>query len=359
LILGRVGSNLAFAEERPTVKIGMILSLTGAWAEFGQAQAQALLLAKEREPARFSNIKFITEDCRYGGKEAVAAFNKLHSVDKVDLIFVWGVEPALAVAPLAERNRVPLIVSAVVPATARGRKYVIRTINYAEQQAQTILKYFRTLNYKKIAIIKAQISFYDIFIDGLRKNLASDESLQIIDDILPTDTDLGSIVSKAKRESFDILGLFLSPSQILEFYQEASSQNLKIQVFGASPLQSRTLVKQAVGRMEGTLYVHNDVTTDFENAYISRFGDDIQIPWAANTYDFLMLAGRMLNNLDHRPAAEEILSLFSGAREGNGAGGPFHYVDSVEEGKYFEYPIVVKRIEGESFSLVFKNSVFE
>ena len=46
------------------------------------------------------------------------------------------------------------------------------------------------------------------------------------------------------------------------------------------------------------------------------------------------------------------MNLFSTARVENGAGGPYHFVDSPEQGKYFEYPIVVKKIEGEEDKII-------
>jgi len=341
-----------------TLKIGFILSLSGTWAEFGEAQAHAIEMATEKEPALSSRLKFFVEDCRYGGKDAVAAFNKLRTVDNVDLIFVWGVEPALAVAPIAESTKFPLIVSAVDSSTARGRRYVIRTINYAEQHAQTILKYFRTVGIKKLALIKSQLSFYNILVEGLQRNLRPEESLEILDDVLPSETDFKSIVTKTRHRSFDVMGVFLSPPQILNFFREAEAQNLTLETFGASPFQSRTLLRQAEGKLEGALYVHNDVSQEFEAAYSKRTGSDIQIPWAANMYDFVMLAGELLTHFESKPSPEEILSRFSFSGRRQGAGGAFRYVDSPVEGKYFEYPIVVRQIRGNDFHLVFTNTSF-
>ena len=111
--------------------------------------------------------------------------------------------------------------------------------------------------------------------------------------------------------------------------------------------------------MEGTLYVHNDVTKEFEHAYMSRFGQDIQLPWAANTYDFILLAGKSLGGFSKRPAPDQILSALSGGEAEIGAGGPYHFVDSPKEGKYFEYPIVVKKLIDGEFREVFKKTSFK
>lgn len=347
-------SKSVFADVDDKLKIGMIISSTGSWAEFGEAQAQAVSLARELHPERFSKIEFVLEDCHYSGKEAVTAFNKLRTVDRVDLVFVWGVEPALAVAPLAESTKTPLFVSAVVASVAQGRKYVIRTINYAEQHSQTMLEYLRSLGYKKLGLIKSQVSFFDVLVDGFRQNLRPDESLEIVDDVLPAEVDFRTSIAKAKNRSFDTLGILLSPSQSLNFFRDAKAQQFTNPIFGSSPLQSRTLIKQAEGAMDGVLFVHNDVSPEFEAVYVKRFGNDIQIPWAANAFDFSLLAGELLSSLSKKPSAEEILKLFSGARVENGAGGPYRYVDSPAQGKYFEYPIVVKKVHGGDFEEVFR-----
>lgn len=342
------------AEEEPLFKVGMILSSTGPWAEFGEAQAHALDLAREMFPSRFSRIRFIVEDCHYSGRDAVAAFNRLRDVDKVNLVFVWGVEPALAVAPIAESTKTPLVVSAVVTSVAQGKKYVIRSINPAEHHSVAIMEYLRTLGYKRIGLVKSQVSFFDVLTDGLRQNLRPNESLEIIDDVLPMEMDFRTTVAKAKRKSFDVIGVLISPSQSLNLFKELRAQRVTVPIFGVSPLQSRSLIQQAGGAMEGVLFVHNDVSPEFEDLYVKRFGNDIQIPWAANAFDFSLLIGELFNTLDKTPSAERILTLLSSARMQNGAGGPFTFVDSPSHGKYFEYPIVVKKISGGDFTKVFE-----
>jgi ABC-type branched-subunit amino acid transport system substrate-binding protein len=202
------------------------------------------------------------------------------------------------------------------------------------------------------------MSFYDILIEGMKKNLQADESIEIIEDLLPTDIDFKRVVTKSKKMNFDTLGMFLSPTQILSFLKEAKIQKFNASFFGASPFQSHTLIKQANGMMDNSIFFHNDVSQEFETKYIERFKNDIQIPWAANAYDFVTLSSELFNNLESKPTTERILELFSQDRIHNGAGGAYHYVNSPTEGKYFEYPIVVKKIIGQNFQEVFRNTKF-
>ncbi|MEZ4754803.1 MAG: ABC transporter substrate-binding protein [Bdellovibrionota bacterium] len=175
-------------------KVGMILSMTGSWSEFGEAQKQAVELAKKDRPDLFKHIEFIYEDCGYASKNAVTAFNKLKDSDKIDAIFVWGVEPSLAVAPLAETYKIPLFVSALDPRAAQGREYVVRTINYALQHSKKMSDYLRSKSYKKIGIVQAELSFFNVLINGLKANLEQGESIELVDSMLPNQVDFRSVI---------------------------------------------------------------------------------------------------------------------------------------------------------------------
>src|SRR5690606_14413474 len=120
----------ALAEET-LFKVGVILPLSGPWAEFGEAQKSGFELARMSAPDNFRNIRFIYEDGEHQGHQTIAAYRKLRNRDNVNIVFVWGVMPADVIAPLAEREGVPLLVSAQVVDVAKGRKYVLRTINYS------------------------------------------------------------------------------------------------------------------------------------------------------------------------------------------------------------------------------------
>ena len=328
-------------------RVGFILSLTGSWAEFGTAQNNALILAREENPELFTNIDMIVEDCGHQGKEVINAFQKLTAVDKVNAVFVWGVEPALIAAPVAESRKIPLIASAQAAPASRGRKYVIRTLNYSEQYSKKLLDYFRAEGLKKIGMAQAEMSYYNLLIEGIRKNLAPDEELEVVDTYVPAAADFNTTIIKLKTKNFDTLGLYLTPPQILEFYREAAAQQFHPLIFGTHPFQSKRIVADAGGLMNGAIYVHNIVTESFQERYSKRFHDDNQIPWAANAYDAAILFGKLFNSGKETPDADRIIELFSNIGTQDGAGGTFRYQNTEDGGKFFEYPIGVFRIEGD------------
>lgn len=338
--------------QTPEYKVGFVLSLTGSWAEYGAAEQNALELARSEHPDSFRHIKFIYEDCGHQGALTVSAYDKLTGADRIDILFAWGVQPVEILAPRAEAVRLPMIASAQVAAAARGRKFIIRSLNYSEQYSSKLLQFLRTQNAPRLALIQTQMSYYDLLADGIRKNLAPGESLELVDSIGPAAADFRTTVLKTKTKSFDSLGLFLTPPQILEFLGEAEQQGLKTPIFGMHAFQSASLVSQAHGRLNGAVYVHNLVTEDFRVRYLSRFKDDSQISWAANTYDMACLIADALNSSAKRLSNDEIMDKLQSFPERQGAGGRFVYRDTDETGKYFEYPLGVYKIDNGKHVLI-------
>lgn len=333
----------ALAEERP-FSVGFVLALSGPWAEFGEAQKNALELARLEAPALFSGIKFIYEDGAHQPALSLSAYRKLKSQDQVNIVFVWGVQPAEILAPLAEQDKLPLLVSAQAASVARQRKYVIRTINYSEQYSQKLLEFARHENKHRLALVIAQMSFYELLAEGLKNNLADGESLTVLESVTPETSDFRTTITKAKQGKFDWLGLYLAPPQILAFLAQASQQEFHPQYFGATPFQSDSLIQQANGALENSIYVHNIVTADFKSRYSAHFGNDHQIPWAANAYDTASLIGRLFSDSNAALSGEEIIQRISSVSGGSGAGGPYVLRNLPETGRYLEYPLAVYRV---------------
>ncbi|MEZ4754804.1 MAG: ABC transporter substrate-binding protein [Bdellovibrionota bacterium] len=159
-------------------------------------------------------------------------------------------------------------------------------------------------------------------------------------------------MSKLKNKKFDAIGLYMVPAQLTQFFKQAKEQDYKIPSFGTTTFQSKTVIKETAGAMDGSVFVHNYVTDEFRDKYESHYGDDIQIPWAANAYDFAMLTGELFGKLSKRISAAEVLEKVASITHRKGVGGEYKYVHSTALGKYFEYPVSVYKIEQNNYSVV-------
>ena len=118
LIAAAVLSMAAPVMAQETLKIGAVVTLSGAGAAWGQGMLYAAELAADDVNAKGGlevggkkyKVQVVAYDDKYQANEAVTAVNRLVFEDKVKyLIGPVGSAPALAVAPITERNEVVML----------------------------------------------------------------------------------------------------------------------------------------------------------------------------------------------------------------------------------------------------------
>ncbi len=92
--------------DKPFVKIGVILPLTGNYAELAENAKAAIELALNDYIPKNINVEILYEDDGYNAAKVATAANKLINVDKVNAIVSWSAMAGNIVAPIAERNRI-------------------------------------------------------------------------------------------------------------------------------------------------------------------------------------------------------------------------------------------------------------
>ena len=124
------GVSGAFAEE--TIKIGNIAPLTGPIATYGQSHRNGVQLAvdlvNKDGGILGKKVELINEDDQGDPVVGASAAHKLIERDKV--VAIVGPVPStigMAVAPIAENARVPMVVTGTNPAITPGKNYVFRS----------------------------------------------------------------------------------------------------------------------------------------------------------------------------------------------------------------------------------------
>ena len=326
--------------ENLQVKIGVSAPLTGDLAEYGAAVRNGITLAVEEHAKDFAQIQFIFEDNQYEPAKALTAYRKLREIDKVDLIYSWGEPPFQVIAPLAEQELFPLIAMSLDPKPGIGKKYVIRSINHAEQYAEKLVSYARSQGWKKIAILKTEDPFLNSMIDGIKKYLRPDENLLVYATFTPDEYDFKTQIAKLKLENFDALGVYLFSGQVSAFYRQALAQKFIISTFGTDFFESEKEIKDSVGGMNGAVYPNLRVPDLFHQNYRDHFKNDSQIAYAYNAYEFAKLASIVFTNLKTALSGEEIVNLFMHPP----LSAPFQVKESDQSGRYYEFPLVIKKI---------------
>jgi len=338
-----VFSSLSSAETSQPFKVGTILPLTGSLAEYGVATQNGIKLAQEEHPELFRNIEFIYEDSQYDGAKAIAAFNKLRTIDEVNLMYNWGTEPGRALAPISERAGFPLVTMSHDPTVGEGKHHVIRFVNPGEDFSSVQVQWLKMKKFKKIGIVKTELSYLNNFLAGVSKHLAPDQTLTVIDDFSTSDNDFKTSITKIKSGDFDIIGVLLLSGQISQFYRQAEQLKLSLPTFGTDFFDSTSEVKDANGAMNGAVFANIAISDSFYKRYFDKFKNDFQIAYAGNGYDFAMLAAQLFKS--DKMKGEDILNALRNAGSRKGENGEFEFKVGPNNDQYFLFPVVMREIK--------------
>ena len=141
-----------------TVRLGAILPLTGPAARIGAGQMRALQGAVREANARGAapghRIEIVFEDSAAKPGQAIAAFRMLTRAPRVEVIFVSYSGPALALAPLAARDRVLLVnAGAQADRLAVASPYLINTIPAVGEEMAVLSRHLRARGQTRAAIL--------------------------------------------------------------------------------------------------------------------------------------------------------------------------------------------------------------
>lgn len=238
------GFKLGSAEAEERFKVGVIIPMTGGLADYGTSIRPGFELAMSESPEQFSKVDFIFEDSAYDANMAVSAFQKLRTVNKVDMFYAWGVSPTEALIPIAEANKLPLLVETTLKESVSNKKYVVRAARTGERIARALADEISQRKIKKVSLIVTDLPFYDDIVKHM-KVLLPEKGIEItrIRAVLPTENDVRSYILELRKQEEDAIGVFLLPAQIISFYRRVAEMKLTPTTFSADIIGSESIIK--------------------------------------------------------------------------------------------------------------------
>ena len=161
------------ASAKDTITVGFPMSLTGKYAPGAAGQMEAYQLWEEtvnerggidvKEYGKKLPVKLVYYDDKSEADTAVRVYEKLITEDKVDVVLSpYGTAIHFAVAPMAEKYKVPIVGSTAASVKFRDIKtsyFWFITACLADRQMQALVDLLKDLKIKDIAIIYAQELF--------------------------------------------------------------------------------------------------------------------------------------------------------------------------------------------------------
>jgi len=161
---------------------------------------------------------------------------------------------------------------------------------------------------------------------------------------LGDETNFKSLVAKLKPKRFDVLAVFLVGSQATLFYREMNQLNFHPKTIGTDFFDSVKVVNDARGTMNGAIFGAPFVDDAFVSRYVKQYGNDAQVSWAANAYEFAILCARLLGNETSKLSPEVIVARFRAADQTQGRAANYKYNES-SEGSDIDFRVVMREVK--------------
>jgi branched-chain amino acid transport system substrate-binding protein len=272
----------AFAQG--TVKIGLIVPLTGGQASTGKQIDNAIKLYMQQNGATVAGktIEVIVKDDGAVPDNSKRLAQELIVNDKVNFLAGFGVTPAaLAVAPLATQAKVPQIIMAAGTSIITERSpYIVRTSFTLAQSSEIIGEWAAKNGIKKVAVL---VSDYAPGADAL--NFFSQKFKagggQIVEEVkVPlVNPDFAPFLQRMKDAKPDAMFVFVPAGQGGNFMKQYTERGLAgIKVIGPGDVMDDDLLNgmgdAALGAVTAHLYsaAHpSQKNKDFVAAYKKAF----------------------------------------------------------------------------------------
>lgn len=305
------------------IKIGAVLDITGAGATLGVPERQTLEMLAEQVNAEGGvngrKIKLFIEDNQSTEDGAAKAVNNLISSEKVDLILgASRTGPSLAMRPIAEQAKIPMISLAANQKIVDGSTWVFKTAQNDRVVLEKLVDDMSAKGYKKIALARDASGFGEGVAEMLGEiGKSAGITVAPVEKFAPDATDFTAQMVKirdAKPDAVLIWGIPPAAGLAQKAYKQLGltapvyqSHGIGNQAFLDTAGDSANGLLAALGRMLVADQLKEDdpqkpVVTKFIADYKAKYGQNPST-FAGHAYDGFMIAVEALKTAGTDKAA--------------------------------------------------------
>lgn len=292
LIISLLSSNL-LAESTNGLKVGFIIPLSGEFAYIGEAMRKGIELNKSK--LKEKNIKILIEDDgSVDTKVTLTAFRKLINIDKVDLVFVTGINSMPAITPIANKQKIPVISIWDNNRSIKTMGEYGLSMGYENEIDAEKLAVFSALSLKikNLSIISAHDEWSSIMHKAFKdKYLSLGGLIDIEESVDLSEDDFKILISKIKARDSQAIFFPLYSKSIVNLIRKAREMNYKGELITGEGLfdqEIKDLGDLAKGIYSQRILVKNKKFTDKYYKNYSKDADS-NITYAAMGYDALSI----------------------------------------------------------------------
>ena len=349
----------AQAQTDKTVKIGVLLGLSGLGSQIGQwilngAEIATAQLAASGGP----KFAIVAEDSQWNPQKGVEGFNKLTNVDKIDVLLSGGSSVMQAIAPIADERKLVLMnVGAQSPNMAGIGKFTFSALQLSDFDTSVLAKYaYNTLKYRKIATLYVnndtgkfnQAALADFF-KAAGGTITAQEAFK------SNETNYGVQVAKIRSTNPDAIYIVGTPAELPFAVKQTRQFAPNVPVLSYAAVESREFVNAAGDTANGIIYTttaFDPASKDpsivaFANAYEGKYHEKPSSPYIGYGYDAVMIIAQAMKQ-NGGNAGEALRARIYATRRFPGIMGENVFRDDGTVAK----DIAVRKIEGGAFSTI-------
>ncbi len=344
-----------------TIKIGVILPLSGSGAVYGEWGTNALEIAKDEinndGGINGNRIELIYEDGQFSTSETVSAFHKLINNDNVKYVMTIGSSPAVSVSPLANENEViQMDFSATTSEYRSEGDFTFRTALQAEQFGRDAARWLIDKNEQEASMLYINndqgVSIYNAFKEeygNLGGNLLRAEKFS--QDGVDFRTEILKAIVNDNHYIF-LIGHLKESGIIVRQINELGHKNPVLShVFS---VEGDTFLEGAGNFENEIVYLapdyqpdKNELTKRYNNEYVNKYGENSEY-FGAFGYDALKVLVLAISNCNNVYDTECVKNELFDVEGYNGLTGDITFDEYGDR----EADLTLKKIENNQFIFV-------
>ncbi len=365
-IAGAVGSTLALApaQAQETVKIGLILPMTGGQASTGKQidNAIKLYMQQKGDTVAGKKIEILLKDDGAVPDNTKRLAQELIVNDKVNFIAGFGVTPAaLAAAPLATQAKIPEIVMAAGTSIITERSpYIVRT-SFTLAQSSTIIGDWAAKNgIKKVATLTSDYAPGNDALNFFKQNFTAGGGAVVEEVKVPlANPDFAPFLQRMKDSKPDAIFVFVPAGQGGNFMKQYAERGLTgIKVIGPGDVMDDDLLNgmgdAALGAVTAHLYsaahpsaMNKDFVAAYKKAFSTRPGF-----MAVSGYDGIHLIYEALKKTGGKTDGDALIEAMKGMKW-ESPRGPISIDPETRDIVQNIYIRKVEKVDGELYNVEF------
>jgi len=211
------------------IKVGIVMPLSGPQAYLGAEMQKGLEICNP------GNIVYIFEDCEGIASKGVSAFNKLNSIDNVDLTIVGLSTIVPAILPIAKDEK-KFVITTITTASEvgkRGGDTVFRFYLDGENAAKTLADSMIKNEASKAGIFYVQNEFGQTYAKAAQLFFESNEIPVYKDSFQATELDFSTQITKLKNNKVDSILVIAYDKQSLQIISKLKESGIEAKIFTA------------------------------------------------------------------------------------------------------------------------------